>query len=142
MDFSYINLLYKEFNQKRDNIKAYCEAANDRAGSIYQSVYEAVSYLQKKHEALNSAEVVKRLPSTSELAVEAKDKKVDGSVSSESLKDLDASISMSYSEINFLFQKEQKVLQNLVVAAQEFQEIVNNISTAWEQIIEQDATPQ
>jgi len=135
MDFSYINLLYKDLAQKRENIQAYCKSVEAKADEIYKSVYEADTFVKQKFNALNQTPD-KRMPSTSDLALDSKEKPIEPSISGESLKDLDGSISMAFSEISFLFQKEQKILQNLVISAQEYQDLVNNLFTAWEQVID------
>lgn len=145
MDFSYINLLYQELNQKQKNIQTYCKSIAEKSTEIYNAVYEANGFVKRKYEALqkggNNASA--KIPSNSDFALDAKEKPIDSEVTStENLKDLEGSIVLSFKEINFLFQKLQKISQNLVIAEQEYQDSTNDLFTAWDQIIEEEINHQ
>lgn len=145
MDFSYINLLYKDLNTKKAAIKQYCESVGEQAGDIYASVYEAISLVKEKYEAITASKggTTKRMPPTSEFAVEdiSSQKKAPEApdASASDLRGIDDNLAMNFSEISFRFQKEQKILQNLVAACGEYQDIVNQIFSAWEQILDKNS---
>ena len=140
-DFSYLQLLYKDLKTKLDSIHKYGDAIESQLGDIYQSVYESIGYSKKKYDMLSSfvSSQVEHNPQTQfdmedpDINKPPKDVPDDDS---DNIEDLNISINQSFQEINYRFEKQERNLQNLVVAHQELQDIVNQIFEAWGTICE------